>query len=44
MLRCEHCKVDLPGEQNRCPLCQNKPVGTPDGSGDRVPRLPKPPP
>lgn len=32
MLRCEHCKVDLPGSPTRCPLCQNRPVGTPDGS------------
>lgn len=42
MLRCEHCKVDLPGEQARCPLCQNKPVGKSDGSGNRFPRLPNP--
>ncbi|WP_283606995.1 DUF6320 domain-containing protein [Faecalispora anaeroviscerum] len=41
MLRCEHCKVDLPGEQKRCPLCQNKPLGTPDKSGSRFPKLPK---
>ncbi|MDD2418675.1 MAG: DUF6320 domain-containing protein [Oscillospiraceae bacterium] len=40
MLRCEHCQVDLPGEQNRCPLCQHMPTGIPDGSGDRFPHLP----
>lgn len=39
MLCCEHCQVSLPGEQNRCPLCQNKPVGTPDSSGNRFPNL-----
>ncbi|GHU93550.1 hypothetical protein FACS1894208_03200 [Clostridia bacterium] len=39
MLRCEHCRVELPGEQTRCPLCQNKPGGTPDGSESRFPRL-----
>ncbi len=41
MLRCEHCKVDLPGEQTRCPLCQNKPAGIPDSSGSRFPHLPQ---
>lgn len=41
MLRCEHCRVDLPGKQSRCPLCQNKPAGEPDGSGSRFPPLPK---
>jgi hypothetical protein len=39
MLRCEHCKVSLPGTQSYCPLCQSKPVGNQDGSGDRFPRL-----
>jgi hypothetical protein len=43
MLRCEHCKVSLPGTQSRCPLCQNKPVGNPDGSRDRFPNLPEAP-
>lgn len=41
MLRCEHCQVDLPGKQSRCPLCQNKPSGMEDGSGNRFPSLPK---
>lgn len=41
MLRCEHCQVDLPGEQNRCPLCQSKPSGTEDGSNNRFPSLPE---
>lgn len=41
MLRCEHCQVDLPGKQNRCPLCQNKPSGTEDSSGSRFPSLPE---
>jgi hypothetical protein len=41
MLYCEHCKVSLPGEQSCCPLCQSKPVGNPDGSCDRFPRLPE---
>ncbi|GHU72782.1 hypothetical protein AGMMS49992_09480 [Clostridia bacterium] len=39
MLRCEFCKVDLPGAQSRCPLCQNTPVGMPDGSINRFPEL-----
>ncbi|WP_101696571.1 DUF6320 domain-containing protein [Clostridium minihomine] len=42
MLRCNHCKVDLPGNQKRCPLCQKKPIGTPDGSGNPFPHLPEP--
>lgn len=42
MLRCKHCKVDLPGNQSRCPLCQNKPTGTPEPYGDPFPRLPSP--
>ncbi|HML47132.1 MAG TPA: hypothetical protein PKE04_10340, partial [Clostridia bacterium] len=42
MLRCERCRVDLPGDPSRCPLCQNKPVGTPDNSGSRFPNLPVP--
>jgi hypothetical protein len=41
MLRCEHCKVSLPGTQSCCPLCQSKPAGSPDGSCDRFPRLPE---
>jgi hypothetical protein len=41
MLYCEHCKVRLPGAQSRCPLCQSKPAGSPDGSGSRFPRLPE---
>jgi hypothetical protein len=41
MLRCEHCKVSLPGTQSCCPLCQSKPVGNPDGSRDRFPLLPE---
>lgn len=41
MLRCEHCQVDLPGEQNRCPLCQNKPAGIPDSTDSRFPHLPQ---
>lgn len=40
MLRCERCQVDLPGAQSRCPLCQNKPTGTPDTAGNRFPYLP----
>ncbi|MFV0399082.1 MAG: DUF6320 domain-containing protein [Oscillospiraceae bacterium] len=40
MLRCEHCKVELPGTPRLCPLCQNLPVGEPDGSGSRFPALP----
>ena len=39
MLRCEHCRVDLPGKQSGQRLCQNKPVGVPDGSGGRFPLL-----
>ncbi len=40
MLRCEHCKVDLPGDQKRCPLCRNKPSGTPDGAENPFPCIP----
>ncbi|GHU69802.1 hypothetical protein FACS1894184_14360 [Clostridia bacterium] len=39
MLRCEYCNVELPGAQSRCPLCQNRPIGTPDGSLARFPAL-----
>lgn len=42
MLHCEHCKVDLPGNPGRCPLCQNAPVGTPDNAESRFPDLPSP--
>lgn len=39
MQRCEHCKVELPGKQSRCPLCHNKPTGEPDGTNNPYPRL-----
>jgi hypothetical protein len=42
MLYWEHCKVSLPGTQSRCPLCQSKPAGEPDGSRDCFPPVPEP--
>jgi len=39
MLRCDHCGIDLPGNPGRCPLCQDKPSGTPDNTGNRFPVL-----
>ena len=39
MLRCDHCGVELPGNQERCPLCRNKPTGTPDGSENPFPYI-----
>ena len=39
MLRCEHCKVDLPDNPSRCPLCMNVPSGTADSGESRYPLL-----
>ncbi len=40
MLRCERCKVELPGNVSACPLCQGALTGEPDGSGSAFPELP----
>lgn len=40
MLHCDHCAIDLPGTPKLCPLCQSKPSGSPDESGNRFPSLP----
>lgn len=40
MLRCEYCKIDLPGTQASCPLCQGALTGTPDETGRAFPDLP----
>lgn len=39
MLYCEHCKVELPGVQSRCPLCKSRPAGDPDTGYRPYPEL-----
>ena len=41
MLYCKHCKVELSGNPQQCPLCQSKPVRQPDGSAEVFPAITK---